>query len=579
MRRAVQLSLILLAIASTFPAFAQGRGGSAGQGRGGLPPRGIAPAPDTPRGTAVIRGVILAADTGTPIRRAQVRAIASEIRESRLATTDAQGRFEFRELPGGRYSISANKGGFVGLQYGQRRPSESGTPLELGDGQTIDKLVIALPRGSVISGRIFDEFGEPVANAMVNALRYGYSAGARRFLPAGGQNSRDTTDDQGGFRLFGLPPGEYIVSANFRGGGGEVTDPSNEPSGYAPTYFPGTPNSGEAQRVRVDIGQEQSNVNFALIAAKLVKITGTVIDSQGAPQTNANVVLMSSDTVRGVPMTAGGAARVEASGVFRITNVAPGRYVLQVRTNLPRGPQPMRDSEFARLDITVGTQDLENFVVVTTPGARVTGQVVTDDGQVPAGRPDQIQIAARGARPEVGFAGPGATARVAPDWTFSLAGLFDPAFLRVGGLQGWSLKQVLLNGQDITDTPLEFSAGQTVAGVQVILTQKSTTLSGSILDARGKPVAAGAVVVFPADERMWTYQSRFIRLARPDQDGRYEIKGLPPFGDYLLAVVPEAEDGQAGDPEFLASIKPSAATLSLNEGETKAADVKLSATR
>jgi Carboxypeptidase regulatory-like domain len=583
-RRLVVL-LILLATPLVVPNIArplaeQGRGGAPGQGRGpGLPPRDAVPAPDAPRGTAVVRGVVLAADSGTPIRRAQVHAFAPGIRDNRLATTDAQGRFEFRELAAGRYTITANKGGFVGLQYGQRRPSESGTPLEIGNGQVVDKLVIALPRGSVISGHTFDEFGDPVANAAVNAFRYGYAGGGRRYLPAGGQNSRDTTDDQGAFRLFGLPPGEYIISANFRGGGGEVTDPSNEPSGYAPTYFPGTPNGGEAQRVRVDVGQELGNVNFALVAAKLVRITGTVIDSQGAPSANAALVLMPADMTRGMPMLPGGAARVDRAAAFRITGVAPGRYVLQARTNLGRGAQAGGDGEFARLDIAVGAQDLDGVVMVTAPGARVTGHIVTDDGQPPGVRPDQLQVAARSARPErPGVAGP-ATARVAADWTFSLAGLFDPALFRLAGAPGWSIKQVVLNGQDITDAPLEFTPSQTISGVQIVLTQKSTTVSGAVLDARGRPVAAGAVVAFPADERLWTYQSRYIRLARPDQDGRYEIKGLPPYDDYRLAAVQEAEDGQAGDPDFLAALKPAATALSLNEGETKGADVKLPAPR
>ena len=163
---------------------------------------------DAPRGTSVLRGQIMAADTGAAIRRAQVRVNSPDARESRVATTDQQGRFEIKQLPAGRYTITASKGGFVALQYGQRRPSESGTPIELGDGQTIDKIAIALPRGSVLGGRITDEFGEPVANASVSAWRYGFVGGARRMMPAG-QNSRDTTDDQGQFRLFGWPPGDY----------------------------------------------------------------------------------------------------------------------------------------------------------------------------------------------------------------------------------------------------------------------------------------------------------------------------------------------------------------------------------
>jgi len=114
-----------------------------------------------------------------------VRVNAPDVRESRVATTDQQGRFEIKELPAGRYTMTASKGGFVSLQYGQRRPSESGTPIELGEGQTLEKIAIALPRGSVLGGRITDEFGEPVANASVTALRYGYAGGARRMMPAG----------------------------------------------------------------------------------------------------------------------------------------------------------------------------------------------------------------------------------------------------------------------------------------------------------------------------------------------------------------------------------------------------------
>ena len=164
----------------------------------------------------MLRGQVVAADTGTPIRRAQVRVSAQNVREARITITDGQGRFEIRDLAAGRYTLTASKGGFVTLQYGQRRPGESGTPLELADGQALDKLMIALPRGSVMGGRITDEFGEPVVNAAVTAMRYAFVGGARRLVPAG---ARDTTDDQGSYRLFGLPPGDYLVSATLRAGG------------------------------------------------------------------------------------------------------------------------------------------------------------------------------------------------------------------------------------------------------------------------------------------------------------------------------------------------------------------------
>ena len=75
---------------------------------------------------------------------------------------------------------------------------------------------------------------------------------------------------------------------------------------------------------------------------------------------------------------------------------------------------------------------------------------------------------------------------------------------------------------------------------------------------------------------MWTYQSRFIKAARPDQQGQYRLTALPPNEHYLAVAIQGLEDGQAGDPEFLATIKDLATTFSVAEGETKAVDVKLS---
>src|SRR5437868_1717828 len=77
-------------------------------------------APPAP-GTSTLRGHVFAADTGQPLRKAQVRIMAMEIRENRLATTDAEGRYEFKEVRAGRYNVSASKGSYVGLSYGQQR--------------------------------------------------------------------------------------------------------------------------------------------------------------------------------------------------------------------------------------------------------------------------------------------------------------------------------------------------------------------------------------------------------------------------------------------------------------------------
>ncbi|HKH73692.1 MAG TPA: carboxypeptidase-like regulatory domain-containing protein, partial [Vicinamibacterales bacterium] len=87
------------------------------------------------QGTASIRGLVTSADTNSPVRRAQVRATSTDTRSARLSTTDAEGRFELRDLPAGRWTISATKGGFVVQQFGQRHPFEAVEPIDLADGQ------------------------------------------------------------------------------------------------------------------------------------------------------------------------------------------------------------------------------------------------------------------------------------------------------------------------------------------------------------------------------------------------------------------------------------------------------------
>lgn len=549
-----------------------GQGAPAGvAGRGQRPQRTQPLRADAPRGTSILRGQIVTADSGTPIRRAQVRLSSADARESRVAATDAQGRFEIKELPAGRYTVTASKGGFVALQYGQRRPSESGTPIELGDGQTLDKLTISLPRGSVLGGRITDEFGEPVANASVTAWRYAYSAGARRMMP-GGQNARDTTDDQGRFRLFGLPPGDYYVSATLRGNGPEVTDPMGELSGYASTYFPGTSNVAEAGRVTLAVAQENTGVSFGLIATRLVRVSGQVLMSDGEPATNGTVMLLPA-TANGRPAIAmqqgGNGMRVDQNGTFRISNVAPGRYQMQARAG-------GREFELARMDLAVGTDDVDGLTLVTAPGAIVNGTIVSDTGEPFDFRSQQLQVAARPATPDAPGPGGMAGARVGDDWTFSLPNLNAAVVIRTGGPQAWTLKSVTANGQDITDTPMEFPPGQTVSGVQIVLTKKISALSGQVTDAKGNPVLDATVVVFPSDEKLWTFQSRFIKAARPDQEGRYRVTALP-AEDYLVVALQGLEDGQAGDPEFLATVKELATKVEIGDGETKAVDVKLSA--
>ena len=535
------------------------------------PPRMIQPGQQAPVGTAVLRGVVVAADTGAPIRRAQVRASAPGAQETRTTLTDEQGRFELRELAGGRYTITATKGGFITLQYGQRRPSEPGTPVDLAAGQTLEKLVVGLPRGSVITGRIVDEFGEPLTGAQVRVLRYGYAAGARRLLPAG---QSDRTDDQGTFRVFGLPPGEYVVSTTlnedrggaFRPRGGNADD---EPAtGYAPTYFPGTTNAGDAQRVTVGLGQEVSGIGFGLSLMPLAKVSGRVVGLAGL-ELAGMVMALPDDMVRQA-MSPPRGAPVNADGTFELRGLAPGRYTLVVGG---RGRRGGGEEPTGRASVAVSGVDLTGITIGLAPPAVVRGVVVTDTGAVGL-RSAQVRVSFTPAQPAVADAFRNRGGGINSDFTFELGGITEPGYLRVTPPPGWFLKHILHDGRNVTDEPLVVEAGAQLTGVRVVLTQTASGVSGSVRDDRGNAVLDATVVVFPDDERQWVFQSRFIRTARPDTSGRFEIAGLPAGDDYRVVALQGLEDGQATDPVFLASLRERSERLSLAEGEAKALELR-----
>jgi protocatechuate 3,4-dioxygenase beta subunit len=493
--------------------------------------------------------------------------MSAELRESRMASTDAQGRYELRDLPAGRWQLTAGKAGFVTLQYGQRRPFESGRPIELGEGETMARADFSLPRGAAVTGRVMDEFGDPVARAHVVIMRYQSFQGTRRLVPTG---FGDETDDTGAYRLYGIAPGDYYVSATLRTQG--FADDSSDTTGYAPTYYPGTGNVAEAQRVSVGLGQEVSNITFALLPTRTSRITGRVIDSKGEPVANGFVMLQESmDSAPGNMMfMMRGGGRVRPDGTFTIPNVSPGSYSLAVNT----GPGP--ESEGAVTSVTVGNEDLSGVNLVTSKGASIVGRIVAAQGSTGTIPLAGVQVFAQPPRPEPMMmmgTGPG---RVEDDGTFRVTGLRGRRLFRVNGLPPtWVLHSVRLNGQDVTDTGVEFKGEAQEEGLDILLTDRVTEINGKVTTEKGEPTREYTVVVFPEDSSKWAFPSRFVRAARADQEGLFKIRGLPPEDRYFAVAVDYLEEGEGGDPHFLEQIKERATRVSLDEGEVKALDLKL----
>jgi hypothetical protein len=382
--------------------------------------------------------------------------------------------------------------------------------------------------------------------------------GRRRLMPV---SNGAQTDDTGSFRVFGLAPGEYYVAASLQAA---PADSSDNPESYAPTYFPGTGNVADAQRLSLTLGTEQSGINFILQPVRAVRVSGTVVDSNGAPTQAVLNLTPAGLNDEGLQM--GNPARVLPDGTFTILNVVPGDYVLNV-TGRPGGNAT---PEVASMSVTVGNDDLAGVSIATSKGGTVRGTVIADNNAKVV--TTNIQVSVQPMRPTPGGFLP--RAQVGSAGTFELSGLIGSHVLRVDRLpEGWIVKSIRANGRDITDSALEFRGSETVA-VQVVLTNRISEVSGTV-KASGQPVTTASVVLFPDDPTQWVFPSRRVRMVRVDQTGVFRARSLPPGERYLALAVDYLEQGEFQDPLFLERMKGRATTFSLTEGENKNLDLTL----
>ena len=386
---AVAAACFITAGASAFhePAGPAGPAGPADQARD------ASQAPRT--GSAALSGVVVTDEnTPQPIRRAQVTVTNADASLMRTTFTSDAGRFSIIGLPAGRYTLAATKPAYLRSAYGAKRHDRPGTPITLAEGFQMTDITLRMARGGVLSGTITDENGQPAFGVGVRVMQLRVQGGERTFVPVAtsGNPMGETTDDRGNYRFFGLPPGEYAITATPRLVTGEVramtdseiravmqalqqrtaqqqaaqtqmagtgitaTPPMAPPPppldedivtvGYANVYYPGTTVAASASTVAVAAGEERSGVDFSLQLVRTAKIEGVVSVPAGIrPQA---VQLMLAPTASGGSMGASlemftiNRAAPGPDGKFSFTAVPPGEYTIIARATAPGagGPQP-----------------------------------------------------------------------------------------------------------------------------------------------------------------------------------------------------------------------------------------------
>lgn len=558
-------------------------------------------------GTATLSGTVMTDETTpTPARRATVTITGDVVgRRGIAAVSDENGRFTFTNLPADRYAVRVSKAGYLEAEYGSKRPGGVGVPVPVADGAHLDGLSLKLLRGCVLSGTVFDENGQPVSGVSVAALRYATSpfSGERTLQQV--DDAEATTDDRGMYRIYGLRPGDYMVAAGLptldssrtasdirqittddiqraqqllrasasapsAAAVSAPTLPHGPAVDFAGGYHPAALSPLDAVTITLGPREERAGINVIVRLVPTTKVEGIASTPDGKPVANATLYIMNpAPPPTGYFAMTLRSARTDPNGRFSFGSVPAGRYTIATET-VDLG---------IVTEVTIEGRQM-TLPLTLSPPVTITGRAKFEGTSPrPAALRDILPMfmAARES--------PAMRARILqvdPDDTFRY-GVFPGSYRLTGfgGRQwrnqpatGWTLKSMVLNGQDVADIRFDVKPGDAPDAV-ITYTDLRSEISGTVLNTAGAAAPQYVLVVYSADQRHWIPSSRRTQEVRAGVDGRFVVRNLPP-GDYFISAVDDIEPGESNDAAFLAGLAAhQPIRVSLGPGEKKVQDIRV----
>lgn len=463
------------------------------------------------------------------------------------------------------------------------------------------EITIHARRGGAISGKVSYSDGDPAINADVSIIRR--TAGQPERVFAGFNASSllsPRTDDRGRYRITGLPPGEYVVSA-----AETSTAPKNKRMDYSHgppmealfggtdalivTYYGGVNRIEEAVKLKVEANSELSDINITLADSAPHTLRGSVIAKlDRIPLPGATVTIDLKDR----PSWASRGAQsviTDERGQWTLDGVPDGTYVLRVQPpyNIPvpgAKPEPVDPDDEGTPEKQIPTR---KFVSKETETTVAGSDVVVDEFALPEGASISGTIEFPKGKEEeeeyryvqVSWRYEGEYASGYGNTAGGYAGVFSAEGLHAGKVylnvmsgsymresgDSYYAKSITLNGVDVRNKPITLAEGQTVTGVRIVMAENPAKASVKLVDGEGKPLVARRIAIVPAQESRWLFQAD-IDVGVTDARGVFAFTCAP--GDYLV-LVSGSDDSWPPNPEVIRQRSENAPRIKLAAGDNQ----------
>ncbi len=484
---------------------------------------------------ATVSGTVINSTNNESVRKAIIILAAQDEAKgtSYITESDGNGRFRIEDIEPGVYAISADREGFELETHGAR-----GAPpptLNVEAGQSIKDVRIRMIPLGVISGRVLDEDGDPVAGAQVQAMTYSYQSGKRQL-----QGSEQVlSNDKGEFRLFGLPPGTFYIRASGNGfpsnvsfiSGGPMIQASRPEARLTSTFYPSTTDAAHATAIDLRAGAQLRGFDIQLRREMHYSIRGKLPFRQQEAKGRS---LMLQIVPRGTVHDSFTSSLNMDDENFEFREVSPGSYIVMCAV------MDGENHSSARQAVEVVNADVDGVTLSFLPPVELSGFVKIDG--TPRQPMENLQVRLE---PENSFLEQ-PSAEVKKDGTFVLAGVAPDVYhVIVAPDPGAYVKSIRLGDEEAPDGRIDLTKGS--SSVMVLLGTDVGEVEGSVKKANGDPAIRTSVNLIACGSRLGRLD--LSRFDFTDDEGKFHMKNVAP-GEYMLFAWEDVPIGAPQDPEF-----------------------------